>query len=151
MIHLLFNYSQLCITLLQLASCSTFNITILSTSSNTVASSTIMWNLKSTNFRQWNITLSLNYGDTDTFQAALVAVISNMIMDHEFEKMRKATSRFLRYNTNMGRLIKQPEHLGQYNVARLRYECGTSSTQRRTIKNFRRHVVKWQSCHNLLL
>jgi hypothetical protein len=49
-----------------------------------------------------------------------------MIMDRELEKLRKASSHFLRYNTNMVRLIKQPEHLGQDNVARLRYERGTS-------------------------
>ena len=49
-----------------------------------------MWDLKSPNLKKLNTTLSLKYGDTDIFQAALVAVISKMIMDQELEKMRKA-------------------------------------------------------------
>jgi hypothetical protein len=49
-----------------------------------------------------------------------------MIKDHELEKMRKASSRILRNNTNTVWLIKEPEHLGQDNEARLRYDRGTS-------------------------
>jgi hypothetical protein len=95
-----------------------------------------MWDLKSPNSRQWNITPSLKYGDTSPFQATLAAVISKTTMDHELENIRNAASHILRYNINTVKLMKEPEHLSHddaaldwdMNMGRLEHKEGPPKT-----------------------